>query len=123
MLTETSELVGLEIYTNRGLLLGAVGDVVFDMEKEKVYGVFVEKTNPLLVEDELPVIVPFRWMEGIGDVLILRYFPKFVNSDGSPEHLPFMKRLGKDIEQAGEFAGHMIEDVERSLEPQHKEQK
>ena len=56
MLTETSELTGLEVYTQNGLMLGAVEDLVFDAQKQKVYGLFIERTNPVLVEGSTPVV-------------------------------------------------------------------
>ena len=111
MLTETTELVGLEVYTHTGLMLGAVEDLVFDTDKEKVYGLFIEKTNPTLVESSIPVVVPFRWIEGVGDIIVLRYFPGFINSDCSPDHLPFLKKLGREIESAEHGIETAIHDV------------
>ena len=116
MLTETSELTGLEVYTHTGLLLGAVEDLVFDSDKQNVYGLFVEKTNPVLVEHSTSVVVPFRWIEGIGDIIILRYFPGFINSDGKPEHLPFLKKLGKDLHYTEDAAEHLIQDIEHVID-------
>ena len=124
MLTETSELTGLEVYTHTGLLLGAVEDLVFDNDKQKVYGLFIDKTNPVLVESSIPVIVPFRWIEGIGDIIVLRYFPGFVNSDGQPENLPFLKKLGKSLHDAEDEAEKVILSIEDSLEGKpHEEEK
>ncbi|HEQ79242.1 MAG TPA: hypothetical protein ENN76_03135 [Euryarchaeota archaeon] len=115
MLTETSELVGLEVYTHTGLHLGAVEDLVFETNKDKVYGLYIEKTNPTLVEHSISVVVPFRWIEGVGDVIILRYFPGFINSDGKPEHLPFLRRLGKEIEDAERGMEMAIHDVGEAI--------
>ncbi len=79
MMTEATELIGLEIYTDKGYLLGTIEDVLLDIAQQKVYGLYVEKTNPLLVEDGVPVVVPYRWVKAVGDVIILKKFPQFVS--------------------------------------------
>jgi len=53
-----------------------------------VEGVFVGETNPLLVEGSKAVSVPYRWVQSVGDIVILRYFPKRVSlkkSSKTPE--------------------------------------
>ncbi len=80
MLEEASELMGLQVYTSAGILLGNVTNLVIDIDKKKVEGLFINETNPLLVEESKAVSVPFRWIQSIGDIIILRYFPKRVSS-------------------------------------------
>ncbi|MFO7990859.1 MAG: PRC-barrel domain-containing protein [Thermoplasmata archaeon] len=79
MLEEVSEMIGLQVYTKSGMFLGTVNNVVMDLEDGKVDGIFVGDTNPLLVEDSKSVNVPFRWVNAIGDIVLLRYFPKRVS--------------------------------------------
>ena len=78
MLTEVSEIIGLQVYTKEGTFLGNVNNVIIDIDKQKVNGVFVSGTNPILVEGGRNVSVPYRWIQCIGDVILLRYFPKKV---------------------------------------------
>ncbi len=78
MMTETTELIGLEIYTDKGYLLGTIKDVLIDVNEQVIYGLYVEKTNPLLVEDGVPVVVPYRWVKAVGDVILLKKFPSYV---------------------------------------------
>jgi sporulation protein YlmC with PRC-barrel domain len=78
MLEEVSELIGLQVYTSSGIFLGNVGNVVVDVADSKVDGLFITDTNPLLVEDSKSVAVPYRWIQSIGDIVILSYFPKRV---------------------------------------------
>src|SRR5207244_263502 len=40
---------------------------------------FVGETNPLLVEGSRAVSVPYRWVQSVGDIVVLRYFPKRVS--------------------------------------------
>ena len=80
MLEEASELMGLQVYTSAGIYLGNVTNLVIDIDKKKVEGLFINETNPLLVEESKAERVPFRWIQSIGDIIILRYFPKRVSS-------------------------------------------
>jgi sporulation protein YlmC with PRC-barrel domain len=79
MLEEISELVGLQVYTHDGIFLGNVNNLVVDIDDSQVEGLFIGDTNPLLVEGSRAVSVPFRWIQSVGDIVILRYFPKRVS--------------------------------------------
>jgi sporulation protein YlmC with PRC-barrel domain len=84
LLEEVSELIGLQVYTNNGVFLGNVNNLVVDVDNGLVEGVFVGETNPLLVEGSKAVSVPYRWVQSVGDIVILRYFPKRVSLKKSP---------------------------------------
>lgn len=92
MLEEASELIGLQVYTSQGIFLGSVANLVVDVDENKVQGLFVGNTNPLLVEGSKAVNVPYRWISSIGDIVILKYFPKRVavkkSSKPKPEKGP-----------------------------------
>ncbi len=79
MLVEMTELIGRQIYTQDGRLLGDVTNVVVDVEGARVDGLFVSETNQLLVEDSKSVNVPYRWVSAVNDVILLKYFPKRVS--------------------------------------------
>ena len=85
MLEEASELIGLQVYTSQGIFLGTVSNLVVEVDENKVQGLFVTNTNPLLVEGSKAVNVPYRWISAIGDIIILRYFPKRVALKRSPK--------------------------------------
>ena len=80
MLEEASELIGMQVYTPNGVFLGNVNNLVIDVDTRKVDGLFISESNPLLVEDSKAVNVPFRWIQAIGDVTLLKYFPKRVTA-------------------------------------------
>ena len=46
MLEEASELMGLQVYTSAGIYLGNVTNLVIDIDKKKVEGLFINETNP-----------------------------------------------------------------------------
>ena len=79
MLEELSELIGLQVYTNNGTFLGNVNNLVVNVDDGQVEGVFVQETNPLLVEGSMAISIPYRWVQSVGDIVILRYFPKRVS--------------------------------------------
>ncbi len=85
MLEEISELIGLQVYTKKGMFLGTVDNIVMDLDEGKVNGIFVGDTNPLLVEDSKNVNVPFRWVTAVGDIIILSYFPERLSVSGEAE--------------------------------------
>ncbi len=80
MLEEASELIGMQVYTPSGVFLGSVNNLVIDVDTRKVDGLFISESNPLLVEDSKAVNVPFRWIQSVGDVILLKYFPKRVTA-------------------------------------------
>ena len=80
MLEEASELIGMQVYTPSGVFLGNVNNLVIDVDTRKVDGLFISESNPLLVEDSKAVNVPFRWIQAIGDVILLKYFPKRITA-------------------------------------------
>ncbi len=79
MLVEATELLGRQIYTADGRLLGDVDNVVVDVEGAKVDGLFLSEASPILVEDPRPVNVPYRWVSAVNDVVLLKYFPRRVS--------------------------------------------
>ena len=78
VLQEASELIGRQCYTNMGMYLGSVTNLVIDVDSAKIDGIFISDTNPLLVEGSRPVNVPYRWINNVGDIILLKYFPKRV---------------------------------------------
>jgi sporulation protein YlmC with PRC-barrel domain len=83
METDVTNLIGVEIFSDRGYRLGAVNDVIVDFDSQTIYGLYVEKTNDGLVEDGVSVLVPYRWVRAVGDVIILKRFPNFVSVSAS----------------------------------------
>jgi sporulation protein YlmC with PRC-barrel domain len=79
MLVEMTELLGRQIYTPDGRLLGEVGNVIVDVEGSKIDGLYVDESSPLLVDESRPVNVPYRWVSAVNDVVLLKYFPRRVS--------------------------------------------
>lgn len=82
MKTELMEMLGLEVYTNDALYLGNVDNIVVDVDSKNIYGIYVRNTNPLLVEDSGSVLIPFRWIDAVGDMVLLKHFPDYISTGG-----------------------------------------
>ncbi|MBA3046112.1 MAG: PRC-barrel domain-containing protein [Candidatus Thermoplasmatota archaeon] len=114
MLTEISELIGMEVYTDKGIALGNVDDLIVETENQKVDGLFIGNPNPLLVEHSKAVSVPFRWIGNVGDIIILKYFPKFVQTGATPERIPKVRKLTEEIKHFAHSAEEKIMHAEHS---------
>jgi sporulation protein YlmC with PRC-barrel domain len=84
MLVEMTELLGRQIYTPEGRLIGEVDNVVVDVEGAKVDGLYVDESSPMLVEDSRSIDIPYRWVSAVNDVVLLKYFPKRVSFKKGP---------------------------------------
>lgn len=84
MLVEMTEILGRQIYTPDGRLLGEVDNLVVDVEASKIDGLYIEETSPMLVDDSRPTNVPYRWVSAVNDVVLLKYFPKRVSMKKAP---------------------------------------
>lgn len=81
MLEESGNLIGLSVYTPKGLFVGIVDNLVMDVRGRKIDGLFVQRTNPALVERGIAVNVPYRWVGSVGDIVLLKRFPDKVTVD------------------------------------------
>lgn len=78
MLEEVTSLLGLQIYTNYGVFVGIINNIVIDLKKHKAHSLYVEETNPAVVEDSRSITIPFRWVQDVGDIVLLRHFPEHI---------------------------------------------
>lgn len=85
MLEEVSDIIGLQVYTPDGVFLGNVNNLLISLDDCTVDGVYIEDTNPILVEDAKPVVMPYRWIQSVGDVVVLRFFPKRIGASKKDE--------------------------------------
>ncbi len=73
MRAEISILFGLNVYTEKGLYVGRVDDVQIDVEEKKVVGLAISRLNPdLFDETNKGVILPYRWVTAVGDIVLIR---------------------------------------------------
>ncbi len=72
---EITTLVGREVYTNNGVFLGEVEDLRLNLDAQKVTGLALHELNRELFAEEAAsargVIIPYRWVQSVGDVIIV----------------------------------------------------
>jgi sporulation protein YlmC with PRC-barrel domain len=72
-----TELFGLQIYTDKGMFIGEVEDVVIDVDSKKIEAVVVGKVNDQLFElkNFKGLKIPYRIISAIDDIVIIRHLP------------------------------------------------
>ena len=82
---EVTSFLKLPVYTRNGLYVGHVKNVFINMDEKRVSSLLVSNTNPTLVEGTVDVAVPYRWVNSVGDIVILSYFPERVTTKKKKE--------------------------------------
>ena len=77
---EVTSFLKLPVYTRAGTFIGHVRNVFLDMDEKRVSSLLVTNTNPSIVEGTVDVAVPYRWVNAIGDIIILSHFPQKVTT-------------------------------------------
>jgi len=75
---EVTSFLKLPVYTREGVYVGHVKNVFLEIDEKRVGSLLVTNTNPALVEGSVDVAVPYRWVNAVGDIIILSNFPKKV---------------------------------------------
>ena len=72
---EITSLVGREVYSNNGVFVGEVEDLRLDVDNSAVTGLALGNLNAQLFAEEARsrqgVIVPYRWVRAVGDVVLV----------------------------------------------------
>jgi sporulation protein YlmC with PRC-barrel domain len=77
MQTQITELFGLLIYTEKGMFVGEVEDVIIDVDNKKIDSVVVGKVNDQLVDlkNFKGLKIPYRIISAIDDIVLIRHLP------------------------------------------------
>jgi sporulation protein YlmC with PRC-barrel domain len=81
---EVTDFINVPVYTNRGIYVGEVRNVMLDIERRSVAKLILTDTNKNMVENGANVAVPYRWVSAVGDIMILNYFPEQVVMSSEP---------------------------------------
>ena len=87
METQITELFGLQIYTDKGMFIGEVEDVVIDVDSKKIEAVVVGKVNDQLFELKSfkGLKIPYRIISAIDDIVLIRHLPGAFTGGSTPE--------------------------------------
>ena len=75
MVLDVDAIENLPVYTPKGIYVGDVQNVILDIDEKKVDGMYITQVNPAIIEGNMPISIPMRWVGAIGDIIILKYFP------------------------------------------------
>ena len=77
METQITELFGLQIYTDKGMFVGEVEDVLIDVDQKKIDSIVVSKVNDQLFElkNFKGLKIPYRIISAIDDIVLIRHLP------------------------------------------------
>ena len=82
---EITSLVGREVYSNNGVYVGEVEDLRLNLDAEAVTGLALHQLNNELFDAETTssrgAIVPYRWVQAVGDVIIVNDIVERVRSN------------------------------------------
>lgn len=72
---ELSSLYGQDLYTDRGIYVGKIEDVSIDIKEKRISGLAVRNVNPnaFEVSSNKGVIIPYRWVMAIGDIVLIKH--------------------------------------------------
>jgi sporulation protein YlmC with PRC-barrel domain len=86
MHTELTSLFGLNVYTDKGSYVGNVNDVVIEAADRKVTGLALTKINREMFDvNREGVILPYRWVLAIGDVVIVKQVNRLIKNNNESE--------------------------------------
>jgi len=87
MHAEVSTLFGLNVYTDKGVYIGKVADVVLEVTEKKAVGLAVMKLNPEVFDTSSKpgVVIPYRWVTAVGDIVLIRHVK---DQFKKPEEIP-----------------------------------
>jgi sporulation protein YlmC with PRC-barrel domain len=98
MQAEVSTLFGLNVYTDKGVYIGKVNDVVLEVSEKKATGLAVTKLNPEVFEASgKGVVIPYRWVTAVADVVLIRHVK---DQFKKPEEIPEDYNISDEEEES-----------------------
>lgn len=77
MQADITSLLGLEVYTQKGIFVGKVDDAVLDTENGIISGLALGGVNKELFDQKgKGIVIPYRWITAVGDIVIMRHLTK-----------------------------------------------
>ncbi len=82
MQADITSILGLEVYTQRGIFVGKVDDAVLDPENGTISGLALGSINKELFDQKgKGIVIPYKWVTAVGDIVIMRHLTKNAGSD------------------------------------------
>ena len=83
MKNQITDLIGLKIYSENGMFVGEVEDLVLDIDSKRIDSLAAGKLNPEVVEVKTHkgIRIPYRLVKSISDVVVIRHIPNMFKSE------------------------------------------
>ena len=89
---EITSLVGREVYSSNGVFVGEVEDIQLDLDARAVTGLALVELNHELFAGQVGgstgVVVPYRWVRAVGDVVLINDVIERYETGESDEEAP-----------------------------------
>ncbi len=73
MIGEITTFFGMRVFTDEGRYVGRVEDVVIDSDSRSIRGLALVDVNRALIDTRAKgVIVPYRIVKAVGDIIIIK---------------------------------------------------
>ena len=83
MHAEITSLLGLEVYTQKGVFVGKVDDAILDPDQSIVSGLALGSVNKDLFDQKgKGVIIPYRWVMAVGDIILIKHITRNAKDQG-----------------------------------------
>jgi len=75
MKTLVTDFFGMQVYTDKGILVGDVDDAVLNIDTKRVDAIAVGNLNPEILElrGYSGIRIPHRLIHNVGDIIIIRH--------------------------------------------------
>ncbi len=83
MKNQITDLIGLKIYSENGMFIGEVEDLVLDIDSKRIDSIGAGKLNPEVIEVKTHqgIKIPFRIVKSISDVVVIRHIPNMFRTE------------------------------------------
>ena len=82
MRIEITALLDQDVYTQKGIYVGRVDDVVLDSDVGEVSGLALGNVNKSFLDLKgKGIIIPYRVVTAVGDIIITKHFGTMIQSD------------------------------------------
>jgi sporulation protein YlmC with PRC-barrel domain len=73
MTGEITTLFGMKVFTDEGRYVGKIEDVIVDTNASAISGIVVVEYNKALIDSHAHgVVIPYRLVKAVGDIVIIR---------------------------------------------------
>ena len=70
-----------------------------DIKKSAIYELILEETNPSIIDDSRSIGIPYRWVQTVKEIIVLRYFPGKIHVKQKPARYRKKRRKLRVIKQ------------------------